>query len=212
MCMAFIGYSCRHFYRVMTLSPIARFHIGLINRRWYKESLQERNISSYEFIVISNLSSKENHVLPSQFLNIDAMDAIQTESSQVGDIEVSKVISKKRKFGELFGLGKKVITDVIEDGDEETYNEVLDFLQSIQQRRQRILHNNNNVNINIVGIQNPVARVPKGRPKLKRTKGALEESSNKSQYKCKICKQLGHNSKTCKGKGKENQNNNGETS
>lgn len=212
--MAFktLGYPCRHFYRVMTLSPIARFHIGLINRRWYKESLQERNISSYEFIVISNLSSKENHVLPSQFLNIDAINAIQTESSQVGDIEVSKIILKKRKFGELFGLGKKVITDVIEDGDEETYNEVLDFLQSIQQRRQRILHNNNNVNINIVGIQNPVARVPKGRPKLKRTKGALEESSNKSQHKCKICKQLGHNSKTCKGKGKENQNNNGETS
>jgi hypothetical protein len=212
--MAFktLGYPCRHFYRVMTLSPIARFHIGLINRRWYKESLQERNISSYEFIVISNLSSKENHVLPSQFLNIDAMDAIQTESSQVGDIEVSKVISKKRKFGELFGLGKKVITDVIEDGDEETYNEVLDFLQSIQQRRQRILHNNNNVNINIVGIQNPVVCVPKGCPKLKRIKGTLEESSNKNQYKCKICKQLGHNSKTCKGKGKENQNNNGETS
>ena len=39
------------------------------------------------------------------------------------------------------------MTDVIEDGDEEVYNEVLEFLQSIQQRRQRILHNNNNVSV-----------------------------------------------------------------
>ncbi|CAB5204859.1 unnamed protein product [Rhizophagus irregularis] len=82
------------------------------------------------------------------------------ELSQIGDIEVSKVILKKRKFGELFGLGRKIISDVIEDGDEETYNEVLNFLQSIQQRRQRIFHNNNNVNVNIVGIQNPVTRIP----------------------------------------------------
>lgn len=204
--MAFktLGYPCCHFYRVLTLTPTARFHIGLINNRWYKESLQERDISSYEFVVISNLPSKENHILPSQFSRPDSIDVIQPESSRVGDIEASKVISKKRKFGELFGLGRKIITDVIEDGDEETYNEVLEFLQSIQQR-QRILHDNN-VNVNIVGIQNPVARTQKGRPKLKRTKGALEESSNKSQHKCKICKQLGHNSKTCKGKGKENQN------
>ncbi|CAB4412472.1 unnamed protein product [Rhizophagus irregularis] len=102
---------------------------------WYKESLQGKNISSYEFVVISNLPPRENHILPSQFLSPDSIDAIQMESSQIGDIEVSKVISKKRKFGELFGLGRKIISDVIEDGDEETYNEVLNFLQSIQQHQ-----------------------------------------------------------------------------
>ena len=129
-CMAFktLGYPCHHFYRVMTLTPIARFHIGLINNHWYKESLQERNISNYEFIVISNLLSKENHILLSQFPSSDSINVIQMKSSRAGDVKVSKAISKKRKFGELFGLKREIITDVIEDGDEETYNEVLEFL------------------------------------------------------------------------------------
>ena len=203
--MAFktLGFPCRHFYRIMTLTPVARFHIGLINRRWYKESLQELNISSNDFVIVSNLKSKEDHVLPLWFPITNVIDTIRTESSGLGDIEVSKVISKKRKFGELLGLGRKVIVDIIEDGDEETYSEVLDFFQSIQQKRRSILHSSDNVNVNIVGIQNPVMRIPKGCPKSKRTKGVLEES--KAQYKCKSCKQLGYNSKTCKGKGKENQ-------
>ncbi|CAB5307318.1 unnamed protein product [Rhizophagus irregularis] len=65
-CMAFkiLGYPCCHFYRVMTLTPIARFHISLINNCWYKELLQGKNISSYEFVVISNLPPRENHILP----------------------------------------------------------------------------------------------------------------------------------------------------
>src|SRR5271170_2018468 len=110
-CMAFrtLGYPCRHFYRVMTLTPVARFHIGLINRRWYKDSLQELNISNNNFVVVSNLKSNNDRVLPLRFSSTDAIDAIRTELSGLGDIEVSKVILKKRKFGELLGLGRKVI-------------------------------------------------------------------------------------------------------
>ena len=52
-------------------------------------------------------------------------------------------------------------------------------------------------------IWNPVVQRPKGHPKMKRITSVLEESNAKTQYKCKICKQIGHNSKTCKGK--ENQ-------
>ena len=52
-------------------------------------------------------------------------------------------------------------------------------------------------------IWNPVVQRPKGHPKMKRITSVLEESIAKTQYKCKICKQISHNSKTCKGK--ENQ-------
>ena len=51
MAFKILGFPCRHFYRVMTLMPTARFHIGLINRCWYKNSLQEIDILSNEFVV-----------------------------------------------------------------------------------------------------------------------------------------------------------------
>jgi hypothetical protein len=205
-CMAFktYGYPCRHFYRVMTFTPTARFHIGLINRRWYKDELQEIDISNNKFTAISNIPASKEHSLPTQFLQQSSSDANQIENFDKTYEEVSNVISKKRKFGELFGFGKKIIADVIEDNDEETYQEVLEFFQSIQQKRsQRIINSSGDCNNSIMEIQNPVVRRPKGRPKLKRIKGILEESNTKTQYKCKICKQIGHNSKTCKEK--ENQ-------
>jgi hypothetical protein len=209
-CMMFKthGYPCRHFYRIMTLTPTARFHIGLVNQRWYKDALQGIDIFNNEFVVISlNTSTSKNHTLPTQFL--------RSPSNQIGEFEItnnryeiSKVISKKRKFGELFGLGKKLMVDIIDDDDEDTYSEVLEFFQSIQQKRsQRIIGGNNSgeckSNNGIMEIRNPVVRKSKGRPKSKRTKGILEESNNKTQYKCKNCKQIGHNTKTCKEK--ENQ-------
>ncbi len=209
------GYPCRHFYRIMTLTPTARFHIGLINQRWYKDPLQGIDISNNEFVVISlNTSASKKHSLPAWFLLQPSFD-----TNQIGEIgtsnnncEVSRIISKKRKFGELFGLGRKLITDVIEDGNEDTYNEVLEFFRSTRQKiSQKTLESSSRGNsgiqneINdITEIRNPVVRRPKGRPpKSKRITSMLEESNTKTQYKCKLCKQIGHNSKTCKGK--ENQ-------
>ncbi|CAB4473779.1 unnamed protein product [Rhizophagus irregularis] len=191
----------------MTLTPTARFHIGLINRRWYKDPLQGNDISNNKFVVISlNTSASKKHSLPTQFL--------QQSSRQIGEIgtsndnsEISRAISKKRKFGELYGLGRKLVVDVIEEGDEDTYNEVLEFFRSTRQKiSQRNLKSGSDGNFNIqnenniIKIQNPVVRRLKGRPKSKRITSVLEESNTKTQYKCKLCKQIGHNSKTCKGK------------
>ncbi|CAG8657017.1 6616_t:CDS:2, partial [Racocetra fulgida] len=52
-------------------------------------------------------------------------------------------------------------------------------------------------------IQNLIERRPKGHSKKlgsKRIKSIIEDFNTKTQYKYKVCKQKGHNSKTCKGK------------
>ena len=84
------------------------------------------------------------------------------------------------------------------------------FLFNLAEKSQQRLINSDERNFNIqnyndIKIRNPIAIIqkPKGCLKTKRTKSTLEESNIKTQYKCKLCKQIGHNSKTYKGK--ENQ-------
>ena len=207
------GYPCHHFYCVMTFTPTARFHISLVNQHWYKDVLQGTDISNSEFVVISlNKSASKTHSLLTRFLqssNLCEFDANQVKKAAVSDDEISKAISKKRKFGELWSLGRKIMIDAIEDNNEDNYHELLEFFSSIQRRSfQRIINNNHNININdsdvMMDIRNPVERKPKGCPKTKRIKSVIEESNIKTQYKCKSCKQKGHYSKTCRAN-KENE-------
>ena len=141
------GYPCRHFYRVMTLTPTARFHIGLVNQRWYKDILQGTDISNKEFVVVStmNVSALKKQSLPAQFLDLNG-SAIQVGVSTT-NTEITKSISKKRKFGELWGLGRKVMVDVIENNNEDTYQELCEVFLSIQRKLQSstsIVDNNSN--------------------------------------------------------------------
>lgn len=191
------GYPCRHFYRIMTLTPIARFHIGLINRRWYKDTLQETDISNNTFVVVSSLSvpTLKADFLPTQFLC--SLNGFNAGLTVVDNDEISKSISKKRKFGELWGLGRKVMVDAIEDDNEDNYYQLLELFLSLQKRPQQRDSNNGDDNgVDIMNVRNPVERRSKGRPKSKRNKSFLEKPV-KIQYKCKRCKQTGHNIKTC---------------
>ena len=98
------GYPCRHYYRIMTLTPTARFHIGLINRRWYQDTLQDADISNNTFVVVSSLkvSTLKTDSLPIRFLcSSNGFDAQVEGLAAVDNDEISKTISKKRKFGEL---------------------------------------------------------------------------------------------------------------
>ncbi|KAF0543003.1 protein far1-related sequence 5-like [Gigaspora margarita] len=170
--------------------------------------------------VISNiLTSSKVCILPAQFLDNEfgtnrvevSANCISSQSPN----EISKAISKKRKFGELWGLGRKVITDAIEDNNEHIYHELLGLFTSIQKKTsQKIINNisvdgfSNNTNNNscMLDIQNPIKRKSKSHPKSKRIAKAFEKSNIVTNYKCKICKQSGHNSQTCKEKNKEDIN------
>ena len=160
----------------MTLIPTARFHISLMNQCWYKDIFQGTDISNKEFVAISSMKmlALKTHFLPIQFLNSNG-SAIQVRTSAI-NTEITKSISKKCKFGKFWGLERKVMVDAIKNNNENTYWELCEVFLSIQRKLQlRIVVNNNNIGVsnnnnnsesdNIMNIQNPVKRRPKGHPK-----------------------------------------------
>ncbi|CAG8768449.1 26572_t:CDS:2, partial [Dentiscutata erythropus] len=171
-------------------------------------------VESWEVMhLISSGTSHFAHILPTQFLHseFDTNIAEEFANNNQSPDEISKAISKKRKFGELWGLGRKIMINAIENSSEELYHELLGFFTSIQNRTlpRRVISKVNdgnefshNINNNgcMIDIRNPVKRKSKGRPKSKRIANTFEKSDTKMSYKCKLCKKKGHNSKTCKEK------------
>jgi len=163
------GYPCRHFYRVMTITPTARFHIGLVNQRWYKDILQGTDISNKEFVAISlNILTSKTHSMPTQFLQSLNWSGSEEHS------EITKSILKKRKIGELWNLGRSIMADAIEDNNEDAYNELREFFLSFQRRsQQRIVDDSGGIGSsdgsggsnNIMNMNNPLERRPRGRPR-----------------------------------------------
>jgi hypothetical protein len=145
----------------MTLTPTARFHIRLVNWRWYKDTLQETDISNNTFVMVSFLSvptSKANS-LPTRFLC--SSNGFDVGPTIVDNNEISRSISKKRKFEELWGLGRKVMVDAIEDDNEDNYYQLFEIFLSLQKKsQQRVIDNSNNGNSgidhDIMNIRNPV--------------------------------------------------------
>ncbi|CAG8802647.1 14149_t:CDS:2, partial [Gigaspora margarita] len=124
-------------------------------------------------------------------------------------------IFRERKFGELWELGRKVITDAIENNNEHIYHELLRLFTLIQKKTsQKIINNisvdgfNNSTNNNscMLDIQNSIKRKSKGHSKSKRIANAFKKFDTVTNYKCKICKQSSHNNQTCKEKNKEDIN------
>ncbi|CAB5362635.1 unnamed protein product [Rhizophagus irregularis] len=102
-------------------------------------------------------------------------------------------------FWRTLDLERKVIVDVIENNNEDTYRELCEVFLSIQKKLQprivvdnsngsiSINSNNNGESDNIINIQNPIERRSKGCPKSnKRMKNTLELSNTKTQYTCKL--------------------------
>ncbi|CAG8653153.1 17352_t:CDS:1, partial [Gigaspora rosea] len=157
--------------------------------------MQGFNISDNEFIVISSntlISTSKSHSLPTQFIESSKFDTRKVEmfaNSGSGQPykEIAKAISKMRKFGEIWRLGRKIIVDAVEDNNDDIYHEVFKFFLSIQSKTSQRIGSNDTgndfnysvdeLNDSMMDIQNPIERRSRGRPKSssKRIKNILEK-------------------------------------
>ncbi|KAF0383108.1 protein far1-related sequence 5-like [Gigaspora margarita] len=96
-----------------------------MNRWWWKSKHQNSPIC----------------ILPAQFLDNEfGTNRVEKSANCVSSQspnEISKAISKKRKFDELWGLERKVITDAIEDNNEHNYHELLGLFTQFRKNYRR---------------------------------------------------------------------------
>jgi hypothetical protein len=211
------GIPCRHFYRVLRKSSQAKFHISLINQRWYQDS--KLNIDDKEIALLDVISIVEDHsssAVVREEINFNYIHHVRGE--QVYTEKLQGIISAKSKYGKAFGFAKKAL-DLTQKLD--CYNELNGLLQTYIDEKQQELLCNQTTDENTTGNQqeniecsNPVTSRRRGRPpgrylsegetlrqnkKQKKPEGNLEVNGNdKKERKCKGCGGTGHDLRNCK--------------
>jgi len=175
----------------MTIDKKCRYHISLVLTRWFKEDLQTDP-------ALYDKQQKEPFVFSDTVkANIDHEDIQVVSNTYMQEIHslfpppahlppsTGEELTRKRRFGELTGLFKKVAERAAENRDK--YEKTLQLLRSEL--------------ANTVGVEDlhdPTHVKGKGRPKKRRLVSAAEPPKGGSSNKCSKCGIRGHYKNTCK--------------
>jgi hypothetical protein len=202
------GIVCRHFFRVMSYSVNARFHISLIPKRWYNNNKYNINQREENMTPICHIGESEldelEQPLPPQLSFQHLANFRQTPN-------VVQLQGPKQKYGFGMGYAKKALDLAIRtDKVNEFVNQVKCFIEDTKAELSE-----QGKNIALMHIGDPL-RVPhKGRqpnrykscgePSQKKTKNIRditniineEEGGKKRGRHCKKCNQVGHYAPRC---------------
>lgn len=174
------GVVCRHFFCLMEGEETCKYHISAVRTRWFKEEYQEdrdldKTLSEVPFVVACCHSPSGNQKPNKTFMN-----EIRTMVSEESAIpRTSKAMhSKKQQYGKAMGLSRTVISAA--EGDKEVYNDLLQSLDGVMQRRDvRLtkaygLESLSDADADNERTKNPLVRPKPGRPSTARLKSITE--------------------------------------
>ncbi|RHZ72492.1 hypothetical protein Glove_242g174 [Diversispora epigaea] len=178
------GYPCRHFYKILRLSPNVKWHIRLISSRWYKD---EKIIFDTNDINIINQHSPISlcNIRDSEIINHENNFSLEyikkVRGSEVFTPKLQKLNNNRVKYKHAYGMMRKVIDLALATN---SYEELIGMCQDFLNNKQEILASQNlvkesisNKELNITGIANPIITVRKKRP-IGRAKNARGLASN----------------------------------
>ena len=184
------GMVCRHFFHLMQVNPNFRYHISLIPKRWFKETMQD--------IVGLDVSIKPFCRSTLQMKNADPESRIPDDNYMLDVnrafsslVEISQAdqdsISRKRAHAELIAKTKQLVS-LVEYSPEQLEGAVSKVDEAIFAAKGD----------SFIDDPDPLRR--SGPPTTKRRRSNLEKSKKpvKGQraQKCSICSKVGHNART----------------
>lgn len=202
------GIVCRHFFRVMSYSINAQFHISLIPQRWYnydKYNTEQYNEPIYQIEENNKLEKADSRLSFQHLANFrQTSNIIQPQGP-------------KQKYGFGMGYAKKALDLAIRvDKVDEFVNQIEYFIESVKAELS-----DQQENIISMQISNPLRVRHKGRqpnrykscgePQKKKSRriqditninkdceeGVASQEGKKKERRCKNCNQVGHYAPRC---------------
>ncbi|GBC50749.2 hypothetical protein GLOIN_2v1474313 [Rhizophagus irregularis DAOM 181602=DAOM 197198] len=174
------GYPCRHFYKILRTSPNAKWHVGLISSRWYKDDKIASN-SITQQAPISICSSEDNAT--NNITNFNLGHITKIRGSELYTPILQELNNNRIKYGRAHGMLKKAINLALATN---SYEELIGMCQDFLVRKQDTLDQNrvketlDNEELDVV---NSIITVRKGRPPG-RVKSAVEIQDKESRRHC----------------------------
>jgi hypothetical protein len=132
------GIPCRHFYKILRKSPQAKFHISLINRRWYQDLKLNINDEDLALLdVLSIVKDDNSEITVHKEINFNYIHQIRGE--KVYTEKLQNIVSAKAKYGRSLGFARKAL-DLAQKLN--CHNELNGMLQTfIDEKQQELLYN-----------------------------------------------------------------------
>jgi hypothetical protein len=158
MLLSHEGIVCRHFLAILRTSQIAKFHLSMISKRWYKEVINN-NIND-EKLLSSNVVGIYQQ--PQQYPKLFGSDLIKVLNSNLPIIQ-DKVVDTKKNYIKLLDSFKS-ITQIIGD-DPDKYEETKALFEETYHKLKREKEEKEAIGNDDNTIKNPIPTRTKGRPK-----------------------------------------------
>ncbi|CAG8677709.1 6091_t:CDS:2 [Funneliformis caledonium] len=187
------GIPCRHFYKVLRKSPEAKFHISLINRRWYHDL--KLSITDEELALLNVISIVEDSSEATVYREMNFGYIHQVRDGQVYTEKLQKQNMEDEKQQELL---QDIDKENIENNHQENNEPNIICSNPVTSRRRghppnRYLSEgetaNQNKKRNVTNLELEHT-----------TENEVNDGDNKKQRRCKGCKGIGHDLRNCKSK------------
>ena len=199
-CMEIVtkGIICRHFWRVMLYSSLARFHISIIPARWYKDEILGELAANLENSPVLTAIEHSTTTSTQQHLQIAfTLERLHNrQGCQGSDNEaIRRIVPQRNRFGIAFSTAKTAINLALEtNSDSELIRLLTDFIAIKRQNHNEKGGGDNNLEANISRkeddivplqldlinqITDPNVTKIRGAPCKKRIKSAIEISKRR---------------------------------